>query len=235
MSSHVEKHLPLIMPRIEFQLVSSNSLPTITPHINFNYIIQRQQQRDFAPVPSVVEGPTVNLETNALQPPSQPGPSEPPMDPVVTVTTTPAATDTMAPASVVGPAAVLPSDDQVAIPAPALPSAMSIPKTYEQPGGEPGRPRNGGYSLGRKLLEEYGWSKDQYHALRSNMKDWASQYLNCQLCYRKQKDDPRMDMVIRKATVKYGFLKPYPACWPVRALLKCYLKQESYNYRRHGA
>ncbi|PBK94291.1 hypothetical protein ARMGADRAFT_1029431 [Armillaria gallica] len=177
MSSHVEKHLPLITLWIEFQLVFSNPLPAITPSVNFNYIIQRQQHCDSAPVTSMVKGPTANL---------QPDLSEPPMDPIVAMATTPAATDTVVPASVVDPAAVLLSNGQVAIPVTVLSPAMSIPKLYEQPSREPGRP--GMY---------------QYHALR--------------------------------AMVKYGFLKSYPVCWPVRALLKCYLNQESYNYCHHGA
>ncbi|KAF8961310.1 hypothetical protein BDZ97DRAFT_1921391 [Flammula alnicola] len=110
--------------------------------------------------------------------------------------------------------------------APDTPTQMKIPK----PAGEPGRPRSGGYNIEAVLAP---WGKEEFAKVHKLVKKLADLKLDNTKSYSKQNSRKVMDLcetVERHHTI----VEKYEGHWPIRAMLKLYLKTTSENHRRSG-
>ncbi|KAK0505545.1 hypothetical protein EDD18DRAFT_1098889 [Armillaria luteobubalina] len=244
MSPSITDELPLITPRMCFRpILSDQILPTITTRVCFSRVMSTYEPvRDIVMADGSAPAPMLESSAEHPVPPFResvyPRPSPAPNAPA-------AAPERPAPVALpaLGPSSDLaaepprqpsptPVSGQTQEPAPAQTNDQPAPDPrYDKPTGEPGQPSNGGFSLEKKLLEQCGWSKEQYKRVRGDVRTWASAKLNFSLCYKSQKTD-NVDKVIQKATKKYPWLESYDDCWPVVAILKGILKNESYNHRQ---
>lgn len=167
--SYIERHHPLITPRIEFYIKSRPPLPRITARQSFNVIDRPSSSEE--PVTHVEPPATVGSyeppagpyqpighSSQHTEPPYQPIEDsdqhiEPPHQPTMAATSDPSLD-------------VHPQSQRQRLrfrsPTPtAGPSSHMIRK----PVGEPGRPNSGGYSLQRALFD-IGWSEGDYENLK---------------------------------------------------------------------
>ncbi|THU87455.1 hypothetical protein K435DRAFT_804292 [Dendrothele bispora CBS 962.96] len=144
---HIETHLPLITPRIEFRLFSARALPQIAPRIDFGCFLQEtetQSAEQSRPSNNNAGDKTHSSASSAkhsketpptIQPPEG-YPEEPPTN--------------------------QPPEEQ----SHQSEGEESRLEKYNKPVGQPNRPRCGGYNLENKLVNDCGWSKEQFDTVQ---------------------------------------------------------------------
>ncbi|KAJ7730561.1 hypothetical protein B0H16DRAFT_1469533 [Mycena metata] len=101
---------------------------------------------------------------------------------------------------------------------------------YKSPSGQPGRPNSGGYNLENTLLQECHWTKDKFQRVQIDVHGLAKQTLVTRLSYQMQ--DPKDVKRLCAQISAIHELREYEDFWPVRAMLKLFLKAKSEAYRR---
>ncbi|KAF4596146.1 hypothetical protein EYR38_007520 [Pleurotus pulmonarius] len=103
-----------------------------------------------------------------------------------------------------------------------------IPK----PIGEPGqRPETGGFPLKERLLKVELWEEETYDDVLNTVRKASQVALNLSVSYKFQ-DKGKIDMICAKMARKWDFLDEYDGHWPVKSMLKAYLKYTSERARK---
>ncbi|KAK0447560.1 hypothetical protein EV421DRAFT_1733426 [Armillaria borealis] len=218
LTPHIDNHFPLISPRIEFQKFASRPLPPITPRIDYHALVEGQTNRpirnpgDDMYVPdegnrrrNSVDDMYIPDEENLGGAKSQ---EEPPTEPH---------------------AETEPTEDIKPSPGVLQPPKKSI---YDLLPGQPGRPNSGGYSMEKKLVNECGWSKEEFERITAEVHALAKTHLDTAVCYKRQADY-KVARICKQMIEKHEMLKPFVQCWPIRDMLKLHLKTTSEAHRRH--
>ncbi|KAF7424838.1 hypothetical protein PC9H_010149 [Pleurotus ostreatus] len=103
-----------------------------------------------------------------------------------------------------------------------------IPK----PIGEPGRrPETGGFPLKERLLKVEMWEEETYDDILNAVRKASQVALNLSVSFKFQ-DKTKVDMICAKMARKWNFLDEYDGHWPVKSMLKAYLKYTSERARK---
>ncbi|KAK7056790.1 hypothetical protein VNI00_002507 [Paramarasmius palmivorus] len=105
-------------------------------------------------------------------------------------------------------------------------SGVLIPK----PRGEVAHPKKGGYSLEATLINNHRWSKPGYDMINSQTKVLASQILDATKNYMNQ-DEASKKHICELLIRDFPFLSDYVNCWPIRDMMKAYLKYQNTKRR----
>ncbi|PBK84997.1 hypothetical protein ARMGADRAFT_1087908 [Armillaria gallica] len=70
------------------------------------------------------------------------------------------------------------------------PGVLQPPKKsiYDLPPGQLGQPNSGGYSMEKKLVNECGWSKEEFESITAEVHALTKTHLNTAVCYKRQAD-----------------------------------------------
>ncbi|KAJ8455667.1 hypothetical protein ONZ45_g18881 [Pleurotus djamor] len=103
-----------------------------------------------------------------------------------------------------------------------------IPK----PSGEPGRrPETGGWPLKDQLVIHQGWAEDDFSSIYAETKKAASAILDTTVSYHSQ-NSAAVTSICKKLVEMWPMLSKYEDCWPVRSMLKVFLKYTSERARQ---
>ncbi|KAF8963377.1 hypothetical protein BDZ97DRAFT_1919816 [Flammula alnicola] len=200
---YVQRHCPLITPRIEFQLSPRPALPRLTPRTEFN-----EQQLIRPPAGSENDIMTSRQPRRVSFAVADRDPTQEQDE-----------SRSLSPPIIAGSSSAGPS----------TPIQTKIPK----PNGEPGRPGSGGYCLDSTLLNTYNWSQERLDRLASDVRKEAKKKLDMTKSYRYQNAARMKEICEKMMEPDlYPELQGYDNCWPVRSFLKLALKYKSEATRR---
>ncbi|KAK0222479.1 hypothetical protein EDD85DRAFT_796369 [Armillaria nabsnona] len=217
MPPFVQRHLPLISPRIRFHPYYACPLPVISPRLRSEELLQGRVNRPIANENAEREAAAAGARdrgrnANGAQAGAAAGPS------------------TGDDCSTSGGESKEQTEDASAS---AVDEDDTASNPYNKPPGEPNRPNSGGYSLEDKLIKDGKWTKQQYQGVMDRVHDMAKKELNVSLSYREQSDKKKTKICEQMAR-EYPILQHYPDMWPVRDFLKMYLKSTSASHRRRN-
>ncbi|KAJ7482904.1 hypothetical protein B0H11DRAFT_1914986 [Mycena galericulata] len=190
MQPYLDRHLPLISPRMEFTIYSAGPLPCITPRLDYANIQRIVDLRNRQSI-HICPGPDKPVRGEHAEDQSGVG--------------------------------KLPQKDTGS-------ELTSLPHKYKAPPGQPGRPNSGGYSLEYTLLQQYRWTKEKLNCVQDHVQRLARNQLVTKLSYQMQ-DPGDVKKLCKEITAQHD-LAGYEDYWPIRAMLKLYLKSKSEVYRR---
>ncbi|KDR79750.1 hypothetical protein GALMADRAFT_136361 [Galerina marginata CBS 339.88] len=249
MDAQVENHLPLITPRLIFAPQNFPAPPTITPRMEFPSL--NIEARDDSPAPE--SGARLH---RAGSPPNHAVPSStvprragtPRAPTLVTSNTATRRAETpraLRFASTASPRRAGTPEDMEMSPTEQHQRSISISSSTEdeemgpsetegevvgnkikKPKGDVSRIGRGGYNLHDKL----GWNQRTYDNVLALVSKLAKEMLDTSQSYRGQsrkKVQSLMDLVRKE----HEFMKDYEDDWPVRDMLKTYLKNSSQTAR----
>ncbi|KAK0421699.1 hypothetical protein EV421DRAFT_1746596 [Armillaria borealis] len=90
-----------------------------------------------------------------------------------------------------------------------------------------------GYSLEDKLIKDGKWTKQQYQTVTDRVHDKAKKELHVSLSYHEQSDEKKLKICEQMAR-EYPILQHYSDIWPVRDILKMYLKSTSASHHHRN-
>ncbi|KAG9221435.1 hypothetical protein CCMSSC00406_0008309 [Pleurotus cornucopiae] len=112
------------------------------------------------------------------------------------------------------------------------PLGSSANTRIPKPAGEPGRrPETGGFPLKERLLQTEKWQEVTYDEILSAVRKAAGVTLKVSKSYKFQ-DKSKVDLLCQKIARKWTFLDEYEDHWPVKSMLKIYLKYTSERSRK---
>ncbi|KAJ7177753.1 hypothetical protein C8R46DRAFT_1029357 [Mycena filopes] len=96
-----------------------------------------------------------------------------------------------------------------------------------------GQQASSGYSLEKYMVESCGWTKDEFAEVQARVQELAEGKLDVNLSFQKQVTSALL-WISEAFQVKKEFpvTRGYEQCWPIRDMLKVYLKSTSEAYRR---
>ncbi|PBK85000.1 hypothetical protein ARMGADRAFT_1087909 [Armillaria gallica] len=97
---------------------------------------------------------------------------------------------------------------------------------YNFPPRQPGWPNSGGYSMEKKLVNECGWSKEEFESITAEVHALTKMHLDTAVCYKRQAEY-KVARICKQMINKHEMLKLFIQCWPVRDMLKLHLKTTS--------
>ncbi|KAJ7711807.1 hypothetical protein B0H16DRAFT_1480015 [Mycena metata] len=95
-----------------------------------------------------------------------------------------------------------------------------------------GRSASAGFNFEKKMLNEYDWTKEFLEIVKTYVHRVAQRTLDLGKLYQQQ-DSRRLKKVCNKASARFG-LHLYEDFWPVRCILRLYLKKISKSLRRNA-
>ncbi|KAJ7730580.1 hypothetical protein B0H16DRAFT_1733736 [Mycena metata] len=246
---YIGKHLPLISPRISFPLHSDRALPYITPRIEVDdlqvIVRRRQEHQERLPLSQPVPHRDLSQPGNRTSADNRDFPEL--VDPLRCDPSSAsvlrdseerverASSSSVASASSISPRLRLqtPSFASLAHSSPEFRDASETPNQadkYKTPLGQPGRPNCGGYNLEHKLLQDCAWTREMYDAVQVHVHLLAKRDLDLTKSYQQQNTD-KLRKLCQEIVENYK-LHQYQDSWPIRAMLKLYLKASSESHRR---
>ncbi|KAK0505546.1 hypothetical protein EDD18DRAFT_1129630 [Armillaria luteobubalina] len=147
MSPSLQDSLPLITPRIRFHPYHARPLPTITPRVRYGDLVQGRKRYE----ESIRARQQEHVDRREDPRNGNPGGDENRMSETREAGNG-GSSDRLSPSG------EEPSDD----PGPGLSGKTDPYDPYSKPTGQPSRPRSGGYSMRAKLLDEHGWTKEEW-------------------------------------------------------------------------
>ncbi|KAJ7482932.1 hypothetical protein B0H11DRAFT_1915012 [Mycena galericulata] len=111
-----------------------------------------------------------------------------------------------------------------------LDGTIPINDKYKTPPGQPGRPNSGGFNLKRKLLQDCEWTREAYNTIQADVHSLAKANLDTSQSYQHQNNE-KLRKLCKEIAEKHD-LRRYEDFWPIRAMLKLYLKTSSETHRR---
>ncbi|KDR65527.1 hypothetical protein GALMADRAFT_148634 [Galerina marginata CBS 339.88] len=107
---------------------------------------------------------------------------------------------------------------------------QSTSKKIPKPAGEPGRPGSGGYSIDDALAS---WGKEEVLKVNKLVKKFADLKLDKTKSYSKQ-SGRKVNDICEDVARHHDIIRKYDDFWPIRGMLKMYLKTTSEVHRRGG-
>ncbi|KAJ7177773.1 hypothetical protein C8R46DRAFT_1212503 [Mycena filopes] len=237
---YIEAPLPLITARHEWHLFSRRALPVICAQLTREELLQivgidavQESVSNGSSIPSLHD-----RTPSDISPQDRSTSSDQPRHPAPRTGTA---------SSDISPQDRRASSDQPSHPAPRVRTASTeggisfqaanegspSPKHRMKPPGEPNRPGSGGYSLEKYMVESCGWTKDEFAEVQARVQELAEGKLDVNLSFQKQVTSTLL-WISEAFQVKKKFpvTRGYEQCWPIRDMLKVYLKSTSEAYRR---
>ncbi|KDR65799.1 hypothetical protein GALMADRAFT_148382 [Galerina marginata CBS 339.88] len=106
----------------------------------------------------------------------------------------------------------------------------AVSKKIPKPAGEPGRPGSGGYSIDDTLAS---WGKEEVLKVNKLVKKLADLKLDKTKSYSKQ-NGRKVNDICEEVARHHDIILKYDDFWPIRGMLKMYLKTTSEIHRRGG-
>ncbi|KAJ7153141.1 hypothetical protein C8R43DRAFT_950541 [Mycena crocata] len=202
---YVQRPLPIISTRLEWQLSSSCPLPPTVARLDRNELRHMLDIGDTKAEPLPVAGPQLSAATFA---PSvydgghakKPTPGSAAGQP----------TEKKSPSTASGSQ----PDDNLAI---ISACSRKAPKR--------------GQNLRKYLLSDCGWTKEDFEAVQRKVEDLASKKLNLTVCYTSQRISTRR-VIFREVKDAYSVARGYEEDWPMKNMLIALLKRTSESHRR---
>ncbi|KAJ7464923.1 hypothetical protein B0H11DRAFT_2240350 [Mycena galericulata] len=112
-------------------------------------------------------------------------------------------------------------------------SARSPPpgKHRLKPPGQPNRPGSGGYNLEKHLLEQCGWTQEDFQAVQKRVHALAAERLDVSKCYRDQRG-ATVTAICEAVKKDHAIARGFEQCWVIKDMLIIHLKNTSEASRR---
>ncbi|KAJ7464962.1 hypothetical protein B0H11DRAFT_1922383 [Mycena galericulata] len=112
-------------------------------------------------------------------------------------------------------------------------SARSPPlgKHRLKPPGQPNRPGSGGYNLEKHLLEQCGWTQEDFQEVQKRVHALATERLDVSKCYRDQRG-ATVTAICEAVKKDHAIARGFEHCWVIKDMLIIHLKNTSEASRR---
>ncbi|KAJ6583509.1 hypothetical protein DFH09DRAFT_1309011 [Mycena vulgaris] len=102
---------------------------------------------------------------------------------------------------------------------------------YRKPRGEPNRPNSGGYSLERHLIDECGWTIEQFQEVQQEVHKLAAQKLARDTGYKDQQEHA-VRLICDEVKKSHPIARGFDKSWVIKDMLKMHLKNKTERLKK---